>query len=310
MNYLIISNYYKLINKTINDIKNKNAETIKMDLNINTLEDIINEAKYNSLFDSNKNILVYNCNLFSNNKLTDEDQELLVDYLSNSNPSNNLIFIQNDAADNRKKVVKLIKDKGKMFDFSKLYYNDLLKNINDYIKENNWDINNDVINYIIKSCNNNYDLICNELDKLILCYPNKVSLDEARKIISTNINDNVFKFVDEVLKKDYEKSLSLLKDLKVYKVDPSVILNMIYRDFRFIFLYKAATMEKLNVENVFRTEGLADWQLNKVVDNSRKFSFEEVLNTIKLLSLYDYKYKSGKIDRSLIIETFLLEYMN
>ena len=310
MNYIIISNFYRLNNKLIKEICNNDTDNIKMDLNNNSINEILEEAKYNSLFDSAKNIIVYNCNLFSSRKLEEDEQELLISYLSNPNPDNNLIFIEPSNIDNRKKIVKIIKEKGKLIDYSRIKYYDLQNLINDYIKSNGWSISTDIVSYLIQCCENNYDLICNELDKIIITYPDGCSLEDAKKIISTNISDNVFKFVDEVVKKDYKKTLDLLKDLKTNKIEPTIILNMIYREFRFIYLYKISLLEKLNIDNVFKNEGLADWQLNKISDEARKYSIDEINKAILMISDYDYKYKSGKIDRHNIIESFLLEFIN
>ena len=310
MNYLIVSSFYRLNNKLINDIIKGDSEIIKIDYNNSSIEEIIEELKYNSIFDANKIIIVYNCNLFSaSTKIEDDQLDLFVSYLKNSNPNNILIFIQNESVDNRKKMAKLMKEYGNVLDYSKIKYNDLLKYIDIYIKKNNWEISNEIINYIIKSTNNNYDLICNEIDKLKLAFPNSVSLEEAKKVISNSISDNIFKFVDQVISKDFAKSREQLNNLKIFKIDPSVILNMIFREFRFIYLYKIATSNGLNVDSIFKNEGVMDWQLNKIVDNSRRYKLEEICLAIKLLSDYDYNYKSGKIDRALVIDMFLLEFM-
>ena len=86
-----------------------------------------------------------------------------------------------------------------------------------------------------------------------------------------------------------------------------MILSIIYREFRLIFLYKFAVKNNIRIDSVFKDEFLMDWQINKIADNSRKFKIEEISNIIKLLSEYDYKLKSGKIDKNIIIELFLIE---
>lgn len=307
MNYLIISSFYRLTNKIINDFVSNNSELIKMDCNVNTIDEIIAEAEYESLFGEKKNILVYNCTLFNSNKVDEEKTNKLISYLEKSNYNNKLFFILTDPVDNRKKAVKVIKEKGKIIDYSKIRFYDLIKLVNDYLNEKNYIINDEIINYMIKNFNNNYDLICNEIDKLMLAFPSNVTLEQSKKIISNNISDNIFKFLDELINKNYKKADYLLKNLKTYKVDPSMILSIIYREFRLIFLYKFATKNNIRIDQIFKDEFLMDWQINKIADNSRKFKIEELSNIIKLLSEYDYKLKSGKIDKNIIIELFLIE---
>ena len=130
MNYLIVSSFYRLNNKLINDIIKGDSEIIKIDYNNSSIEEIIEELKYNSIFDANKIIIVYNCNLFSaSTKIEDDQLDLFVSYLKNSNPNNILILIQNESVDNRKKMAKLMKEYGNVLDYSKIKYNDLLKYI-------------------------------------------------------------------------------------------------------------------------------------------------------------------------------------
>ena len=119
-----------LIDSYIDKIKKK--EKIE-DINISkysvddNIENIIEDASTISLFDSKKLIIVENELLFNGKKTIDTSN--LENYISNYNPNTILIFISySDTIDSRKKLFKLINDKGKVEKLNQI------NNINDYIK--------------------------------------------------------------------------------------------------------------------------------------------------------------------------------
>ena len=310
MNHLIVTEYFRLTNSLINELCFKDVPIIKMDLNVNTLSEVIEEAKYNSLFDEYKNIVVYNANLFSASKYDEKEVDSLIDYINNPNPCTCLIFISNEKIDSRKKITKLFKDNNSIHDCFKISYYDLVDFTNKYIKSNKWKINNDVINYVIKASNNNYDIICSELDKLMLCFKDNPSLEDAKKIISSAISDNVFKFVDAFVEKDSKKSLKYLDELKIYKTDPSIIIMSLYRTFRQMLFYKIAASNSININTALKHENLQDWQIKKLSENCKKYSLEDLSNIIHLLAEYDFRYKSGVVDKDTAINMLILEIIN
>jgi DNA polymerase-3 subunit delta len=309
MNYLIVSIYHRLIDDFIKEKCFKDIDVIKMDLSTTTLSEIIEEAKYNSLFDPYKNIVIYNASFFGSQKADEKDIDNLLQYLSNPNPNTCLIFVYDDKVDYRKKVTKYFKDNKCIEDLVKLDYRTMCDYVNKYIKDNKWNINYDVVNYVIKASNNNYDIACNELDKMMLCYNHDPSLEEASKIVSNSMSDSIYKFVDAVIDKDSKNAIKLLNELKIYKVEASLILLSLVKSFRQMLFYKIAIKENVDPKFALKADNLQDWQIKKVSESSKKYSIEKLINTIHLLAEYDYKYKSGKLDKDVIINSFILEFI-
>ena len=148
MIYLLYGTLDALITDYINKIIKK--ETID-DINISKynsddlVSNIIEDASTISLFDDKKLIIVENELLFSSKKTIDTTE--LENYVSNFNPNTILIFVvKSDTVDTRRKLYKLIKEKGKIEEFSKI------TNINTYVKNlfNGYSINYNTINLFIK----------------------------------------------------------------------------------------------------------------------------------------------------------------
>ena len=75
--YVINGESYFLINEEISKIIKDSKNITTFDLNINTLEDVIIEAGYYSIFQEDKYIIVKNANFFGSEKLN----EMILIYL-------------------------------------------------------------------------------------------------------------------------------------------------------------------------------------------------------------------------------------
>ena len=169
-------------------------------------------------------------------------------------------------------------------------------------------IDEESIKYIISNSLNNYDLIMMEIEKLILYYnkPSKINYNDVLNISARNINTNNFLFVDAIVNNDLEKSLNLYNDLKIMKVEPTVLISLIARDFRIMYNIKTMLNENANEYTILNELGLMDWQLNKYLQKVFPYKLEELKNILINLANLDLNIKKGKIDRFLGLELFIL----
>ena len=306
--YVINGESYFLINEEISKIIKDSKNITTFDLNINTLEDVIIEAGYYSIFDEDKYIIVKNANFFGNGKLNDNDTNLLVNYLDNPQDNTIIIFICNEKLDLRKKITKLVKDKYKLIVINNLKGYEIENRLKTYFTKNKMTINEESIKYIISNNLNNYDLIMMEVEKLILYYnkPSNISYNDVLKISARNINTNNFLLVDAIVNNDLEKSLELYNDLKIMKVEPTVLISLIARDFRIMYNIKTMLNDNINEYTIMNELGLMDWQLNKYLQKVFPYKLEELKNILIGLADLDLNIKKGKIDRFIGLELFIL----
>ena len=183
----------------------------KYDLNNETMQDIIDDAKTISLFGDKKLIICENANLFTGQ--TAKNAEILESYLTKPNDLTTLIFItNNDKIDNRKKITKLMKKNGIIKDFS--------ENINPitFVQNNlkDYNINISAINLLIDRVGNNPLILKNEIDKLKLYKGNNKFIDEndiLNLTVKTSYED-IFKLIDYIIDNNKDKALEILEGEK------------------------------------------------------------------------------------------------
>lgn len=298
-----------LVNEQVNEIVKNNKNITVFDLGINTIEDVLVEAGYFSMFQEEKYIIIRNANFFGSGKLKDNENELLLKYFENPNMSTTMIFICNEKIDSRKKVTKILKDKYKLITVPTLKYYEIENKVLDYFKKNGYKIDNETVKYIVQNGLNNYDMIMMEVEKIMLYYKNSdyIKYEDVVKIVAKSINTNNFLFVDAVVDNDLEKSLEYLNDLKIMKVEPTVLLALLARDFRIMLNVKKMQEQNIREYEMMNELGLQDWQLDKYIKKIFTYKVKELENILIKLANLDLDIKSGKVDKYMGLELFIID---
>ena len=308
MIYLIsIPSYHLIENEISNIIKDKNY--IFFNMAKISVKEIIEEANYFSLTGENKYIVISNADFFGPDKLNEEDSELLYNYLVNPIKNTILIFTTEYPIDLRKKTTKEIKTNHNIININKFSYKDYENAINKYVKSKGFDIEYKCINYLINNSYDNLDIIFNELDKIMLYYNKKTTIkyNDLIKTLSNALDNNNFHFVNAVIEKNLKQAYNLYNDLKIYKVEPIALINLLAREYRLMYYVKKLYQEKRNLNEICSKLKLQDWQINKIYNNTLKYSFEEIEKNLVDLSKIDTSIKKGIWDKDTALISFLLE---
>ena len=304
---LICTDSYYLLEQELKKL-NKNENTIKYNLSESTIDDIIDEAGYFSLFSDQKTIIGMNANFFGKTKLKDDESKRLLNYINNPNNSTTLIFVTYDEIDKRKNITKKIIENNSLIELKapKGYelYNDIKKKLSIY------KVTEETVKYIISACLNQYDVICQETDKLSLKYNKNdvITLENIKNITPMSYNDNVFNFVDRVVNKDFKKAVKQLEELTYLRVDSIQLLSLLVREYRLMYYYK--TLEKTNTYNIAKEMQLQEWQLKRIIQNCSLYHIDDIKDIIITLNDIDYKIKSGQQDKKVALDSFIINICN
>ncbi len=306
--YLISNESFRLINEEIKKIvKGNNYETFN--LNKCSIKEVIEEASYFSLDSNVKYLVVSNANIFGSDKIGDVTTDLVLKYMTNPNPNTVLIFTTQKTIDTRKKIVKELKNKYKVINTPKMDRKSLSSFLIDYIRQNDFDIDYQTINYVINNSYNDLDIMLNELDKVMLYYnfPCRIKYDDVIKIVGEELDSNNFHFVNAVIEKNLANALKILNSLKVYKVDATVLATLLAREYRLMFYVKKLYQEKVSISEICSNLSLADWQVNKLYNNGLHYSEKELLRNLVDLCNIDMNIKKGIWDKDIALYGFLLD---
>lgn len=298
-----------LLEKQIDKILGSSENKIIYNAELYTIDDILEEASYVSMFGEMKYLIVKNANFFGKNKLKEEEEKKLLTYLENPYPLCTLIFTTYEPTDSRKKITKTIKEKFEYLNIPTLKGLELYNQVASLLVEKKYLAEKDTINYMINACLGNYDLIYNEINKIDLFYqtPTKIKLENVKNIISKTIVDNNFKFVDAVIERDLKKAIQYLEDLSILKIEPLSLINLLAREYRNMLVIKTLEEERYSKKEIAKELQLQDWQIDKTSKNSMNYHKDDLKDYLVRLEKLDFQIKSGLIDKLVGLKLFLLD---
>lgn len=306
--YLITGSNDSVINNTVSDIlKQVNCDDnnkIIYNLKENTISDVIEEANTVSLFRSNKVILVYSSSI---DKLDDEE---LIIYLNNYNKDVYLIFIV-EKSDARKKIVKLINEKGISIDSDNVDKSYNKNYVVSYLKDNGYKMNSNVIECFLSRVSDNINDIRNELDKLFIYKldDKNISLDDVKLITYDNTDNIIYEFTNALLEKDENKAISMYHSFIDSNMAIDYILASIYNSYK--TLYQIKELNKNNsIRDISKTIGKKEYYVEKMLYRSMNYNDNELLDIIHTLAMIDKNYKSGLCNPVMEVELFILGKLN
>lgn len=309
MNYLLYGTEKFLIDKEIKNIISKNKieeiDISKYDLEINSLNEILDDANTVSLFSNNKLIIVENAYIFSrvqNKKI--ENIEILENYLKNSSETIIIFINNNEKIDSVKKIVKLIKEKGIIKEFN------ALKNINSTVKTmfDDYKISDTVINLLINRVGNNLELIYQEVEKLkIYKIDDKIITNkDIEDIVVENVNIDIFKFVDDIINKNKKEAIKTYKELLKLNEEPIKIIALLASKFRLMYQSSVLAKKGHTEEDISNILGVHKYPVHLALIAGYKYNSKILLKYLNDLADLDIGIKTGKKDKELALELFIL----
>ena len=306
--YLIYGNDYGLIKREIGKIKKNVNDVAKYDLSINKIDDLLDDASCMSLLD-NKKVLIGENALFLTTSINNinHDLDYLSNYLNDTSHDNIVILtVITDKLDERKKIVKLIKQTSKVINKSFIEDKNLPNFVIEEFKLEGYTIDFKTANYFVNYVGKNVDILISEIEKMIVYKENDklVTIKDINDISCKGFKDNVFDLTDGIMKRDYKKIYECYKDLIILGEEPIKIIALLAN--QFLLTYQV----KLLNSNGKRSKEIAD--VLKVHPYRVKLALEtdyliyELESILKKLHELDYDIKSGKLDKKVGLENFLL----
>ena len=283
-------------------------EAIIYDYKESRVEDVIEELSYFDLF-GNKKVVVLKDADFLTSKSTLESS-VFDNYLVNPNKDSVLVLkMVCDKLDERKKLVKSLKDKAVIKEFKSLLDKDINGYVKNYFTSHGYKINEEALEEITRRLRSNTRVIDSELEKLFLYKINDklITKQDVEQVITLYEENNMFELVNAVLKKDKKQIFNLYKKLIEDREEPNVILVMIANQFRLMYQAKVLMKEGLDKYKIANMLKEHHYRVGLSLENAINIEEEDLLKILHKLSLVDIQIKTGVNDSVKALETFFLE---
>lgn len=172
-------------------------------------------------------------------------------------------------------------------------------------------LENGVARYMIENCSDDLGTLINELEKLCLYVGEGgvVTRETVDKVCSRSVEASVYNVSKAVLRGDLQGALKLLDDLFYMNTDAAYILTFLSSAYIDIYRCFAARSKGERTETIAKEFGYGNlaFRLNDAERNMRKFSEQQIADSLKCLSECDEKIKGSRVDGRTVLEKTLTE---
>ncbi|MDW7675754.1 MAG: DNA polymerase III subunit delta, partial [Bacillota bacterium] len=261
----------------------------------------VSSAEQLPVFASKRIVVVKGRNLLGDQLETGE--EILTNYLTDNNPDTCFIMIT-DKIDARKKIIKLIKEKGEVLNISSPKGGQLISWIDRQAKRRGKSIEKKAIDLLITAIGDNLLLLEQEVEKVCLyCQKETILMADLEKTLSLTATLNIFRITDLVAEKKAGEAIALFKEMTVVGEHPTKVMALISKSFRQLLRAKLLVSKRGHGPDELAKElKLHSFVGKKLFNQQRFFSLEHLEQAVKTLKNYDWLVKTGQYDAVIAVE--------
>jgi len=285
---------------------------VRFDTGETPIDTIVDEAETLPFLVPSKIVLVRDQVLFASGKesaKTEHRPERLLSYMEQPLESTVLVFIvPQEKLDERKKTVKAAKAKDWVVSFASLQPDELLRWLVKRAGSQGRSLGADAADELLRRVGTDMHALAAETDKLCLHagQGGAVTLESVRTLVPMATEQNVFKLTEELAALRTAEAISLYHDLLKQREEPIKLMALLVRQFRNMLYVKELGGQGYSPQQMASQIGLHPYAVKITAEQARKFSLERLASLLGELAELDYAMKSGRVDKALGLELFLL----
>ena len=239
----------------------------------------------------------------------EHDVERLQRYLHSPADYTILIFtVEADKLDERKKVVKTLKAADALIPFQPMEPDAVLKWIRTRAGKRGVSIGDEAAGLMLFNTGAHLQQIAAELDKCCTYAGEggEITPDAVKQLVPRTVEQNVFVLIDHIVRQRHDQAVSLFFELLGQREEPVKILALLVRQFRLVLQAKWLGGQGANRQQLAAQLGVHPYAAQLAYEQSRHYDERQLARILEQLAELDYRMKTGKVDKALGLELFLL----
>lgn len=300
----------EIVKEFLNDDVNE-FNCVNLDAEKVSIQDAINDANTLPFGYDKKVIIIKNPFYLSSSKDPklpfENDYKVLEEYLKNNSEESLIIFSFVGEIDNRKSLVKSIKNYSKIHELSDIDKNEWKVIAKRLFVEKNVRISDDALELFVSRINNDLGYMMREVEKLSL-YSQNITKEDVEILVSRPLEENSFLMVDAIINNDLNTLLSIYNDLKLQNEEPTRILALLTNQLS--LQYQVASLANdYSEKEIASILNIHPYRVKLMLQKMRKINKDDIMYIIDKMSQLDLDIKTGEIDKYQGIELFFLKIM-
>ncbi|ANE47279.1 DNA polymerase III subunit delta [Paenibacillus swuensis] len=284
----------------------------KFDMAETRLEEVIDDAETPPFLAPRKVVIAKDATFLTaakdNGKLEHRIERLL-EYMDKPVEGAVIVFtVAAEKLDERKKIVKQLKERAALIPFQALSAEELAQWVERKAEQLHSVITRVTAEQLIRNAGTSLQTLSAELEKMSL-YVGKegtITGDIVENMVVRSTEQNVFLMIEELAQLRTEKAMRIFYDLLKMREEPIKLIALIARQFRIMLQVKEMTQQGYSQQQTAQQLSLHPYGVKVAAEQGRKFEMKRLASILSELAELDYRMKSGKIDKVLGLELFLL----
>ncbi len=219
-----------------------------------------------------------------------------------------IVVFSVDKVDRRKKWVKILEKAGVLVEFSPPRGPALLKWVRGVLEQEGKDIDEPALQLLVERVGEDMLLLRSELDKLILYLgaEQRVTEEMVRRLVSESRQGNIFRLVGAIGQKNVSEAFHHLSRMRQQNEHPLVILTMIARHFRLLYLALLLEREGIPRRRIAPELKVPFFAAEELLAQVKLYTEASLAETLVRLKELDYEIKTGQRDAGDALEHLVL----
>ena len=309
--YVIISSDSYLINEEKEKlIKSSGIDSFNISsynfLDSDPLE-ILNEMMTVSLLGEQRMVVITEPEFLKSTYKNQAIVDKFINYFENENEDTILLIVSENDLDGKIKINSVLKSKAKISKIAAIQGDDLSSWIVNRLSSEGYKIDSSALNELIERTEGDIMHINNELEKLKLYQEDKViTYNSVKLLVSRNLEDNIFNLLNAFIANDKKTLFAIYEDFMTLNEDEMRIISAISNKLEEILYTKILVNRRMSKDEVATYFKVKPGRAYYMMEAARKMSDSSIKTLIERISELDYNIKSGKIDKKLGLQLFIL----
>lgn len=307
-----MNEFIKNLQNKVVDQDGRDFGLASYDLAETPIELVVEEAEMLPFLVPQKIIIVRDSGILSagkDNQKIQHNVDALTTYMNNPAPHSVIVFVVNaEKLDERKKIVKLMKTNAAVISFMPLSANELIAWVVTEAKTRGCSIQQEAAQALINASGVQMGALSTELDKLCLFagQGQEIRVHDIDQLVQRSTEQNVFVMVEHIANLKLDLALSIFYELLKQREEPIKIVALIARQFRIMLQVKELSAQNYSQQQIASQLSLHPYAVKIAGEQTRRFDSNRLKQVLSKLAQLDFEMKSGKIDKVLGLELFLL----
>ncbi|CAG7639651.1 putative protein YqeN [Paenibacillus solanacearum] len=285
----------------------------KYDMAETPLDVVIDEAETLPFMVPHKIVIASNALFLTGAKESakvEHKPERLLSYLKAPAEFSIIVFtVDAEKLDERKKLVKALKEADALVPCAALSDSELTQWVQREAEKAGLQFAPGAAEQLIMYTGTSLQALVKEIEKcaLFVGKGGTLTIPDLEQLVTRSIEQNIFQLIECIVQVRLEQAFTMLAELLRRKEEPIKIVALIARQIRIMFQVKDLSQQGYSQQQMASQLGIHPYAVKIAAGQAERFEAKRLGQLLQQLADLDYQMKSGKIDKVLGLEMFLLK---